>query len=163
MKVTIQYIPLHKIKSGASVSMTDQVRKLRGVLWDCMHLLAVRRHKKSGHYIVVSGHKHYEFLRNHTNKKRVPCIVEKGSITTTIRSKVHQWRNQGLLHYFPKTHLERLTPSSASIIRSFLKQEPRFKQLSPSQQIKVLILAVRYKKTVKLAMYDRLKMYLDKP
>jgi hypothetical protein len=39
-------------------------------------------------------------------------------------------------------------PTSWSIFRSFLKQEPRFKNLSRSEQIRVILIAARYKKTV---------------
>ena len=48
-----------------------------------------------------------------------------------------------------------LMPTSWKIFRSFLKKEPRFKNLSRSQQLGVLLLAVQYKKTVIFTMKKR--------
>lgn len=51
-------------------------------------------------------------------------------------------RNKQPLDDFP------LMPASWSIVRTFLKEEPRFKQLPRSDQLKILRIAARYKKTV---------------
>lgn len=148
MRFTVQYIPLSKIKPDLSVKMTQHIKQLRSVLWDCVHLLAVRKNKKDGHFIIVSGLDRYEYLRKHTNKKYAPCIVDESKVSERVRSWFYRFRNRHLLSYFPHVNLDRMTPASRSIVRTFLKQEPRYVHLSRSQRIKVLLLGIRYKKTV---------------
>lgn len=139
MRVTVQYIPLNKLKPDLSVKMTQNIQKLRSLMADCMHLIAVKKNKKNGQYIIVSGHDRFEYLRKHTNKKYVPCIVDENKVTSGLKT---------LIHRFPEIAPEQMVPTSWAIIRAYLKQDPRFRQLSYHQQLKVLLLAIRYKKTV---------------
>jgi hypothetical protein len=142
MKFTIQYIPLNKIKPNLSVKITDHLRKLQRLMWDCMFVLVVKKNRKDGSYVIVSGQDRFESLKKHTKNIYAPCIVDKSSSTTGMISWIQRLRNKQPLDDFP------LMPDSWSIVRSFLKQEPRFKHLSRSDQIRVLLLAARYKKTV---------------
>lgn len=141
MKFTIQYIPLDKIKPDLSLKITEHIKKLQRLMWDCMFVLVVRKSKKDDSYIILSGQDRFENLRKHTKSIYAPCIVDK-STSSGISSLFHLFHNKQPLDDFP------LMPKSWSIFRSFLKQEPRFKNLTRSQQIRVLIVAVRYKKTV---------------
>lgn len=139
MRVTVQYIPLQKLKPDLSVKMTQNIQKLRSLMSDCMHLIAVKKNKRNGNYIILSGHDRYEYFRKHTNKKYVPCIVDESKVSSGVKS---------LIDRFPEISSEQLVPTSLSIIRAYLKQDPRFSKLSYHQQLKVLLLAIRYKKTV---------------
>ncbi|WP_284035418.1 hypothetical protein [Neobacillus sp. 114] len=145
MKFTVQYIPLEKIKPDFSVKMTEHLKRLQRIMWDCMFVLVVRKSKKDGNYIIVSGQERFESLKKHTKSFYAPCIVDK-STSSDISSWFHRLLRKQPLDDFP------FTPKSWSIVRSFLKQEPRFKHLNRSQQIRVLILAVKYKKTVVYSM-----------
>ena len=142
MKFTIQYIPLNKIKPDLSTKITEHLKRLQRVMWDCMFVLVVKKNRKDGNYIIVSGQDRFESLKKHTKNIYAPCIVDKSSSSTGMISWFHRFRNKQPLDDFP------LMPASWSIVRSFLKQEPRFKQLSRSDQIKVLLIAAKYKKTV---------------
>ncbi|WP_199617068.1 hypothetical protein [Paenibacillus alkalitolerans] len=135
MRINVQYIPLEKLKPDFNGKMTRSIKKLRNVLWDSANLLAVRKNRKDGTYIIVAGLDRYHYLRKHTKAKSAPCIVD---------SK----HESPLLEKFPCLRPKRITPAGWSIIRTFLKQEPRFRTLSPLQQAKVLYLGVRFKKTV---------------
>jgi hypothetical protein len=141
MKFTIQYIPLNKIKPDLSVKITEHIKKLQRLMWDCMFVLVVRKNRKDDSYIIVSGQDRFESLKKHTKNIYAPCIVDKSSSTGMI-AWLHRLRNKQPLDDFP------LMPTSWSIFRSFLKQEPRFKNLSRSEQIRVILIAARYKKTV---------------
>ncbi|MEH7331893.1 hypothetical protein V7161_04595 [Neobacillus drentensis] len=141
MKFTVQYIPLNKIKPDLSMKITEHIKRLQRFMWDCMFVLVVRKNRKDDSYIIVSGHDRFENLRKHTKSIYAPCIVDK-STSPGIASWYYRIRKKQPLDDFP------LMPKSWSIVRSFLKQEPRFHELSRSQQIRVLILAVKYKKTV---------------
>jgi hypothetical protein len=141
MKFTIQYIPLNKIKPDLSMKITEHIRKLQRLMWDCMYVLVVKKNRKDGSYIIVSGQDRFESLKKHTKNIYAPCIVDKSS-ATGMMSWFHRLRKKQPLDDFPL-----MTPSW-SIVRSFLKQEPRFKNLSRSEQIRVLLIAARYKKTV---------------
>ncbi|WP_413300140.1 hypothetical protein AA0X95_17745 [Bacillus sp. 1P10SD] len=141
MKFTIQYIPLNKIKPDLSLKITEHIKKLQRLMWDCMFVLVVKKNRKDGSYIIVSGQDRFESLKKHTKNIYAPCIVDKSSSTGMI-SWLYRLRNKQPLDDFP------LMPPSWSIVRSFLKQEPRFKNLSRSEQIRVLLIAARYKKTV---------------
>jgi hypothetical protein len=151
MKFTVQYIPLNKIKPDLSIRMTQHLKAVRRLVWDGMHLLAVRRNK-DGQYYVLLGLDRYEYLTKHTNKKFAPCIVEDGRNAGSVNSWLQRLRNQRLLSLFPDMNLKKMNPKSKSIIRAFLKQEPRFVRLSRSQQMKVLLLGIRYKRTVTASM-----------
>lgn len=155
MKFTVQYIPLNKIKPDAAGPMTQHMRNLGSVLWDCMHLLAVRRDKKSGNYTLIGGQTRYEHLRKHTTKKYAPCIIDTSSSDEEASTWWKRWgrRRSGTeLKHLPHLQLGRLTPASWSVIRSFLRREPRFTQLTRGQQLKVLLMGVRYKQTTIQAM-----------
>lgn len=141
MKFTIQYIPLNKIKPDLSLKITEHMKKLQRLMWDCMFVLVVKKNRKDGSYIIVSGQDRFESLKKHTKSIYAPCIVDKSSSTGMI-SWFHRLRNKQPLDDFP------LMPPSWSIVRTFLKKEPRFKNLSRSEQIRVLLIAARYKKTV---------------
>ncbi|WP_342431568.1 hypothetical protein [Neobacillus sp. FSL H8-0543] len=123
MKFTIQYLPLSKIKPGVSLKITEQVKKLQRLMWDCMFVLVVKKNRKDDSYTIVSGQDRYESLRKHTKSIYAPCIVDK-SQSAGIIPWFYRLRNKQSLDDFP------LMPTSWSIFRSFLKQEPRFNQLS---------------------------------
>lgn len=152
MRFTVQFIPLSKIKPDFSVKMTAHIRKLRSMMWDCMHLLVVRKNRKDGSYMILLGNDRYEFLRKHTKKLVAPCLVDESKPEAQVKSWLHWFSSKrlpdNLLHIKP----DRLTPVTWSIVRTFLKEESRFKQLTRRQQIEVLALAVRYKKTVVASM-----------
>ncbi|MDR6123660.1 hypothetical protein QFZ87_003257 [Bacillus sp. SLBN-46] len=141
MKFTIQYIPLYKIKPDLSHKITEHMKKLQRLMWDCMFVLVVKKNRKDGSYTIVSGQDRFESLKKHTKNIYAPCIVDKSS-SAGMMSWFHRLRNKQPLDDFP------LMPPSWSIVRSFLKQEPRFKNLSRSEQIRVLLIAARYRKTV---------------
>ncbi|MFC3883484.1 hypothetical protein ACFOU2_08145 [Bacillus songklensis] len=145
MKFTVQYIPLSKIKPDLPSKMTEHIKKLQSLLWDCMYILVVKKNRKDGSFTIVSGLERFEYLRKHTKNIYAPCIVD-DSTSSGIKSWIQRLRNKQPLDDFP------MMPTSWSIVRSFLKQEPRFSNLSRSQQIKVLLLGVRYRKTVILSM-----------
>ncbi|MDR4949768.1 hypothetical protein [Neobacillus cucumis] len=141
MKFTIQYIPLSKIRPDLSQKITEHIKKLQRLMWDCMFVLVVKKNRKDGTYTIISGQDRFESLKKHTKSIYAPCIVDKNS-SDGMMSWFHRLRNKQPLDDFP------LMPPSWSIVRSFLKQEPRFKTLSRTEQIKVLLIAVHYKKTV---------------
>ncbi|MDQ1146191.1 hypothetical protein QE429_003018 [Bacillus sp. SORGH_AS 510] len=141
MKFTIQYIPLEKIKPDLSLKITEHIKKLQRLMWDCMFVLVVKKSRKDDSYILVSGQDRLDSLKKFTKNIYAPCIVDKSGSTGMI-SWFHRLRNKQPLDDFP------LMPTSWSIVRTFLKQEPRFKNLTRSEQIRVLLIAARYKKTV---------------
>lgn len=153
MKFTVQYIPLNKIKPDLSLKITEHFKKLQRLMWDCMFILVVKQNRKDGSYSIVSGEERFEYLRKHTKNIYAPCIVDK-SKPSGIQSWIPRFRHKQPLDDFP------LMPASWSIFRSFLKQEPRFSELSRSQQIKVLLLAARYKKTVIITMKKTVAEFL---
>jgi hypothetical protein len=152
MRYTVQYIPLTKIKPNFSMKVTKNIKKLRHVMRDCIQLLIVKKNKRGGYYTLLSGNEHYDYYQKHTTKKFVPCLIDESKNKKWINDVVFRFRNRYLLRIFPKTTLKRITPAGLSIIRSFLKQEPRFKKLSRNDQIKVIMLAVKYKKQMVLSM-----------
>jgi hypothetical protein len=145
MKFTIEYIPLNKIKPDLSLKITEHLKRLQRLMWDCMFVLVVKKNRKDDTYIIVSGQERLESLKKHTKNIYAPCIVDK-SDSSGILSWLYRLQNKQPLDDFP------LMPASWSIARSFLKQEQRFKNLSRSEQIRVLRIAARYKKTVIFAM-----------
>jgi hypothetical protein len=163
MRITIQYIPLNKIKPDASFAMTERIRKLRNVVRDCMHLLAVRKNRKDGSYILLSGFDHYEFLRQHSRKSHAPCIVEESEPNRYVPAWVRRlWDRSMTSKQLPKLKRGQVPLASWSILRTFMKREPRFKQLSYNQQLQVFMLALRYKKTVVSAMKAKVDDMLSK-
>ncbi|TLS35483.1 hypothetical protein [Pseudalkalibacillus caeni] len=141
MKFTVQYIPLSKIKADRSIKVTEQLKKLQRLVWDCMYLLVVRKNGNDGFYTLLDGLERFEHLKKRTKNIYAPCIIAK-SRPSRMKSLFAICFNKQPLDDFP------MKPVSWSIVRSFLKQEPRFSQLSRTQQIKVLILGIRYKRTV---------------
>jgi hypothetical protein len=148
MKFSVEYIPLNKIKSDSNLKITERVKKLRNIMWDCMHILVVKR-SNNGSYTIVSGKERYEYLKRHTKNKRVPCIVDESKISAEMKYWLNRIFQMELYENRKELSLvKKICPSSLSIIKSFLNQENRFKELTSFQQLKVLYLAVRYKKTV---------------
>ncbi|MDR7000235.1 hypothetical protein [Neobacillus niacini] len=153
MKFTIEYIPLNKIKPDLTLKITEHIKKLQRLMWDCMFVLVVKKNRKDDTYIIVSGQDRFESLKKHTKNIYAPCIVDKSS-TTGIISRFYRLWNKQPLDDFP------LMPHSWSIFRSFLKQEPRFKNLSRSEQIRVMLIAARYRKTVIYTMKTTVDTFL---
>ncbi len=140
MRFTVRYIPLSMIKPDPSLKMTNQIKKLRRLMWDCMNIVVVKRNRNDGSYSILTGLDRYEHLKKNEKNIYAPCIVDES--TSFFTSWIHRIRHKQSLDDYP------MVPKSWSIVKSFLKQEPRFENLSRTQQLKVLILAVRYKKTV---------------
>lgn len=161
MRFTVRYIPLNRIKPGGmSVKLTRRIKELRKTAQDCMNLLIVRKSRAEGGYIVVSGHNHFDFLKKHTKKKNVACLVDESKVSAKISSLIYHIRRPKLPHYVPYVKPERLVGSSWSIIKRFLKQDPRFKSLTRSQQIKVLRLGLQYKRTTITSMKAKVDEFL---
>src|SRR5690606_26658460 len=161
MRFTIQYIPLRKIYANRSITVTERIRQLRKIVWDSTHLLAVRKNRRDGTFIVVGGHDRYKYLRSHTNKIYAPCVLDDSKEPQHgIPGWIRRFRNRKLPRSFPEFDPEKVTPAGWSIIRSFLKEEPRFEQLSRIQQVKVLLLGVRYKRTVIRSMKAKVDEYI---
>ncbi|MEF3305849.1 hypothetical protein [Paenibacillus sp. GYB003] len=59
--------------------------------------------------------------------------------------------------------MPRTVPAGWSVVRSFLKREPRFARLSRVQQLQVLLLGIRYRKTVVCAMKAKVEELLADP
>lgn len=147
MRYTLQYIPLSKLKPGVSVQITRRIKELRKAAQDCMNLMVVRKSRKEGGYVIVSGNQHLEYLKKHTRNVAAPCLVDEGKASAKLNALVHRLRKRNLPYEVPHIKRERTPASSWSIIRRFLKQEPRFKSLTRRQQLKVLRLGLQYKKT----------------
>ena len=152
MRFTVQYIPLHKIKADSTIPLTQHIKNIRKRMWDCMHLLAVRRNRKDGSYIVISGLDRYEYLTKHTNKKYAPCLVDTHKASVLMKLPFQRNAMVRLLQQFPTISIQEMKPASWSIIRTFIRREPRFSRLSRARQIKLLFMAIRYKKTVVASM-----------
>lgn len=159
MRYTVHYLPLEKIKPALSSIMTERVRKLRRLIWDSVHLLAVRRNQTDGGYTIVFGLERYEHLRNHTSKTLVPCIVEENQPTMEAKA----WFRRLLVRYPAIAELPRTEPAGRQVIRSFLKREPRFAELPRIHQLRVLLMGVRYKRTAVAAMRAKVDDLLSKP
>jgi hypothetical protein len=153
MKFTVQYIPLSKIKHGHSGKITEGLKRLQDIVWDCMYLLVVKENRKDDSYTLVSGLERFDYLKNFTKNVYAPCLVDK-STPTGWRGWVYRLRKNSCHEDYP------LVPKSWSIVRTFLKQEPRFKDLSRFQQIRVLYLGARYKRTVILSMQNRVNQLM---
>jgi hypothetical protein len=149
----VQYIPLSKIRPESITTKISQRKKeLKKVAQDLMHLLIVRRSKKEGGYIILDGHHHFDFLKKHTNKNCAVCLVDESKISASLGSLVQRFRRRQLPYDVPNLRPERIAINSWSIIRKFLKREPRFRMLSKRQQLKVLGLGIQYRKTTVLSM-----------
>ncbi|WP_407270953.1 hypothetical protein [Radiobacillus sp. PE A8.2] len=106
-----------------------------------MHLLVVKKNHKDGSYNLLYGISHLEYLKKHTGKIYVPCIIDEQS-----EKGLKGWLSRIRANHYHKYAVP-WSSNSWSIFRTFLKQEPRFNRLSPSQKLKVIFLAIRYKKT----------------
>jgi len=160
MRYTVQYIPLNRMKPGISAQITNRVRELRRVARDCMHLVIVRKSKK-GNYTIVSGMQNYDFLKKHTKKTAAPCLVDENNAVFGLTAFVDRIRKRKLPYDVPYLKKERIPANSWSIIRTFLKQETRFKQLSRTQQLKVLRLGLQYKRTAVSCMKSKVDALLN--
>ncbi|MBD0379526.1 hypothetical protein [Paenibacillus sedimenti] len=160
MRFSVQYVPLDKIKPDVPAKMTSHLRKLRCLMWDCMHLLVVRKNRKDGSYSILLGNDRYEYLRSHTKKWAAPCLVDESKPRSQVKSWLTRLRSDTLLNNFPHINRERTTPATWSIVRRFLNEETRMKQLTRRQQIRVLALAFRYKKTVVASMKAKVDQYM---
>ncbi|MFD1356556.1 hypothetical protein ACFQ4X_01495 [Fictibacillus halophilus] len=147
MRLNVQYIPMNKIKPNISIKINEHVKKLRNIMWDCMHILVVKK-DKDGSFTIISGNDRFEYLQKHTKTKYAPCIIDESRFTAELKYWYYRVFNPKNSEKNNKHESWYLNPKSVSILRSFLKEEPRFKRLSHIQKTKILILAMRYKKTV---------------
>lgn len=147
MGYTVQYIPLSKIKSGFIANSTNRSKELRKVAQDCMQLLIVRKSRKDGGYVIVSGINHLDYYKRYTKKSVVPCLIDEGKISSTFASLLNRFQKRRLPYELPYINTDQIAGNSWSIIRSFLKQDSRFKRLTSQEQLKVLRLGIQYKKT----------------
>ncbi|MBW5446267.1 hypothetical protein GE107_09370 [Cohnella sp. CFH 77786] len=162
MRYTVQYIPIGKIVAGGDVPVTKRLRRLRQTAVDCLHLLIVRKSRKAGGYVVVSGHRHLDYLKRHTKKKAAPCLVDENRASSAIVTFLERIRKPELPCEVPYLKRERVAVNSWSIIRTYLKQDSRFRQLSRRQQLKVLRLALQYKKTTVQSMKAKVDEWVGK-
>lgn len=146
MKFTVQYLPLEQIKPGSAVKWNDKAKALRQTAWDCMHLLVVRKNKQGG-YTVLLGNDRYEQLRKHSKRTHVPCLIDGRASPVRLQDWWGRLRKPKLPYPVPGLSRDRVEPAAWSIIRSFMKQEPRFRRLTRKQQLRVLMLGLRYKRT----------------
>jgi hypothetical protein len=161
MRLNVQYIPMSKIKPNVSITITEHVKKLRNMMWDCMHIVVVKK-DKSGYFTIISGNDRFEYLQKHTKTKYAPCIIDESRFKTELKFWFYRIFNLQHTEKDNKQISRELSPKSVSIIRSFLKEEPRYKRLSHIQKTKILILALRYKKTVISSMKSKVDECLSK-
>lgn len=163
MRYMVQYIPLSKIKPESPITKTSGRKKdLKKVAQDLMHLMVVQKSKKAKGYVILDGHHHYNFLKKHTNKQTAVCLVDESKMSAGLGKLVNQFRKRPLPYDVPDIRSDRVTVSSWSIIRTFLKREPRFRNLSRRQQLKVLRLGMQYKKTTVRSMQAKVDELLKK-
>ncbi|MCM3717350.1 hypothetical protein [Fictibacillus phosphorivorans] len=124
-----------------------------------MHILVVKK-EKDGSYTIISGNDRYEYLKKHTKNKFAPCIIDENKLTTDFKYWLNRVFNRHYLEGQKNNVMEKISPKSVSIIRAFLKEEPRYKRLTRLEKIKVLLLAIRYKKTVTAAMKLKVDEFL---
>src|SRR5690606_2342086 len=135
MRFTIQYIPLKKLDASSPIRFTEQIRQLRKVVWDSTHLIAVKKNRRDGRYTVIGGHDRYRYLKAHSNKVYAPCVLDETKESSrTLPQWIRNLRNRGLPKHLPKFHPDKVSPAGWSIIRTFLKDEPRFRKLNRIQQ-----------------------------
>ncbi|NOV02161.1 hypothetical protein [Paenibacillus planticolens] len=163
MRFTVQYIPLSKIKPESTITKTSGRKKeLKKVAQDLMHLLVVQKSRKAKGYVILDGHHHFHFLKKHTSKQTAVCLVDESKLSAGIGKFVQQFRKRSLPYDVPAIRPDRVTVSSWSIIRTFMKREPRFRSLSRRQQLKVLRLGMQYKKTTVRSMQAKVDELLKK-
>ncbi|WP_186578854.1 hypothetical protein [Aquibacillus kalidii] len=152
MKFIVNYVPLSKIKSSDNLRITSQMKRLHLFLLDSMHLLVVRKNKNENSYTIIYGQNRLQYLQKHEKAKEVPVIIANRQ-SVGLKALLQQVFNKD-------TNTKSLSkPTTWSIVKTFLKKEPRFKSLSFTQKLKVLMLAVRYKNTVVNAMRNEVKQY----
>ncbi|MBY6037811.1 hypothetical protein KUV80_14155 [Fictibacillus nanhaiensis] len=147
MRLNVQYIPLNKIKPNLSNNITEHVKKLHTIMWDCMHIMVVKK-GNDGNFTIVSGNDRLQYLKKHTKNKYAPCIIDERKWMTELKCCFRRVFNLHTSSENKNARLRHLSPKSIAIVRAFLKEEPHFKNLSFTQKVKVLYLAFRYKKTV---------------
>jgi len=162
MRYTVQYIPLSKIKSESIAKSTKRSKELRRVAQDCMQLLIVRKSRKVGGYVIISGINHLEYYKRYMKRNTAPCLVDEGKISSTFESLMSHFRKRKLPYELPYINTDHMAGNSLSIIRSFLKQNPRFKWLTRRKQLKVLRLGIQYKKTTIRSMNDKVDELLKR-
>ncbi len=163
MRYTVQYIPLSKIKQESTTTKSSPRKKeLKKVAQDLMQLLIVQKSKKDGGYIIQDGHHHFAFLKKHTNKNRAVCIVDESKISANFGNLVNRFRKRQLPYEVPYLKPNRFEINSWTIIRNFLKQEPRFRMLSRRQQLKVIRLGIQYRKTTVQSMQAKVEDILKR-
>ncbi|TVY11240.1 hypothetical protein [Paenibacillus cremeus] len=163
MGFTVQYIPLHKIKTEPAAKPTKRSRELRRVAQDCMQLLIVRKSRKDGGYLVINGSQHLDYYKRHSKKTAVPCLIDEGKLSSTFAALINRLLKRKLpTQELPYANTEHIAGNGLSIIRSFLKQDPRFKKLTRREQLKVLRLGLQYKKTTIRSMKAKVDELLRK-
>lgn len=163
MRYTVQYLPLSKIKHESNMTKTSPRKKeLKKVAQDLMQVLIVNKSKKDGGYIIQDGHQHFDFLKKHTNKNRAVCLVDESKISTNFGMLINRFRKRQLPYEVPYLKPDRIEVNSWTIIRKFMKREPRFRKLSRRQQLKVLRLGLQYKKTTVQSMQAKVEELLRK-
>ncbi|MFC4099167.1 hypothetical protein [Paenibacillus xanthanilyticus] len=164
MGYTVQYIPLHKIKAGLSAKTTKRSKELHKVAQDCMQLLVVRKSRKDGGYVILSGNTHLDYYKRFTKKNAVPCLVDEGTLATAWAALVNRYRKRQRPQELPHANgnADRIAGSGLSIVRSYLKQDARFKKLSRREQLRVLRLGWQYKKTTIRAMKAKVDELMKK-
>ena len=151
MKFTVRYIPLDRIRPAAGEERASRMLRLRRLWWDCAHLLAVRPDGRSGRYVLLRGHTRYDYLTRRTNRKVAACLVDDGGAEPPRRLSLLPGRRL-LEAVRPLLDGERMTPASWAVVRLFLAREPRFARLTLAQKARILLMAVRYKRTTVAAM-----------
>lgn len=119
-----------------------------------MQVLVVQKAKRQGlcHPRRAST---FQFPQKHTHKQSAVCLVDESKLSASVGKFVDRFRKQPLPIDIPAIKSDRVTVSSWSIIRTFLKREPRFRKLSRRQQLNVLRLGMQYKKTTVRSMQDK--------
>lgn len=159
MKLNVQYIHLSKIKPDYSVKLTEHVKMLKNRMWDSMHMLVVKRDKKTG-FSIISGNDRYEYLTKHTKSKYALCMIDEHPRTTGIKNWLQSLR---FLNKEKKVkRFNKVSPTALSIIKCFVKEDSRYYELSLRKRLIVLLLAVRYKKTVVSSMRSKVDDLLHK-
>lgn len=147
MKLNVQYIPLDKIKPNLTIKITEHVKQLRNRMWDCMYMLVVKR-EKNNDFSIICGNDRYEYLSKHTKNKYALCIIDEQSNETCDKNWFKTLLYKERRNEWKEWARDNMSIHSISIIRAFIREDTRFKELSPFQRLRVILLAVTYKNTV---------------
>ncbi|MFG6497701.1 hypothetical protein P8610_20255 [Fictibacillus sp. UD] len=147
MKLNVQYIPLHKIKPNLTIKITEHVKKLRNRMWDCMYMLVVKK-EKNNDFSIICGNDRYEYLTKHTKNKYALCIIDEQSNETGVEDWFKGLYRAERRKSGKEWVRDNMSNNSISIIRAFIREDKRFKELSHFQRLKVILIAVKYKNTV---------------